>query len=260
MEPLDFLNNLCISELCSVLLCPMAKECYPIENKNRISHGFIYTISGTESYHFKDKTIKAAPGSILYIPEGETYTITFEGDTSNVFVLNFNLSKEFPRPFLVKLIEEKQIENIFSNIERKWKTKKPGYYPDCLSLLYSIISLIMKQEMKYLTSKSFQTIAAATEYLKNNFTDNSLRIEQLAEMSGISVKHFGTLFFKKFGMTPKEYILMLKIERAKDLLQNNKLLISDIAVMSGYSDIYHFSKIFKSKTGYTPSEYIKNFR
>ncbi|MBQ7039874.1 MAG: helix-turn-helix transcriptional regulator [Clostridia bacterium] len=260
MQPLDFLSNLCISELCSVFSCPMEKDRYPIENNGRICHGFMYTVSGTETYHFKDKTIKSEPGTVIYVPENEVYTITFEGETSNVLGLNFKLSTEFPRPFIIKLSEQNNVGNLFSNAERKWRTKKTGYYPECLSLFYNLISLFLNQEINYLTLESFKAIIDATEYLHHNFTDNTLRVDKLAKMSGISTKHFETLFFRKFSMTPKEYIILLKIEKAKELLQNQQLLIGDIAIMLGYSDIYHFSKIFKSKTGYSPREYIKSFR
>ena len=91
--------------------------------------------------------------------------------------------------------------------------------------------------------------------MRVNYLKKDFRIEELAEITGISFRYFETLFQKEYHVTPKAYILYLKTERAKELLLSEKLLIKDIAVMLGYSDIYHFGKIFKAKTGYTPSEY-----
>jgi two-component system response regulator YesN len=45
------------------------------------------------------------------------------------------------------------------------------------------------------------------------------------------------------------------MERAKELLLSERLMLKDIALMLGYADAYHFGKIFKTKTGYTPGEY-----
>ena len=80
-------------------------------------------------------------------------------------------------------------------------------------------------------------------------------MEELTEVTGTSLRYFETLFQNEYNITPKAYLLFLKIERAKELLLSEKLMIKDIAVMLGYGDIYHFSKLFKAKTGYTPSEY-----
>ena len=257
MQPSDFLNNLCILKLTSILHCPMEKECYPIKNNRRIAHGFMCTFSGTETYHFKDRIIRAEPGSVLFLPKDEPYTITFEGEKSDAYVINFELSTPFPRPFIINFPQSNRIKDLFVDAERKWKNKKAGYNPECLSLFYNLVSVMFKQEKQYLNTDSLQKIAPAIEHLKLNFNNPDLRIEQLAEMSGMSIKYFESLFYKKYAATPKEYILFLKIERAKDLLQDNKIKISEIPYSLGYSDIYHFSKIFKSKTGYTPREYRK---
>ena len=53
-----------------------------------------------------------------------------------------------------------------------------------------------------------------------------------------------------------QYLINLKIERAKELLtEDNQLMIKDIAEIVGYPDPYYFSKVFKKKVGCWPSEY-----
>ena len=257
MQPITFLANLCILKLSSILECPMKKECYPIHNPGRILHGFMYTVSGCETYHFKDRTIRTEPDSILYLPKGEPYKITFEGEKSECFVMNFDISTEFPRPFLIESTQNSQLKKVFAEAERRWKNKQVSYYPECLSLFYNLVAIMIKHKTNYLNSETYQKIADAIQYLEAHFNDTDLRIEHLAKMSDISVRHFENLFFKKFASTPKEYILTLKTDYAKLLLQNTKTKINDIATELGYSDMYHFSKIFKSKTGYSPSEYRK---
>ena len=77
------------------------------------------------------------------------------------------------------------------------------------------------------------------------------------EISGISSKYFETLFKKSFGRSPKEYLIDLRIDYAKELLCNEKCSVGEAALGSGYADIYHFSKIFKSKTGLSPGKFRK---
>ncbi len=260
MQSTEFLNNLCILKLSSVLYCPTEKAYYPMQNSGRIAHGFIYTLSGTETYHFKDKTLRVEPGTVLYLPKDAQYTITFEGEKSECYVMNFEINTAFPCPFLTKFEQNSRTKELFTEAERKWKHKKTGYYPECLSLFYELVATLLKKETQYVNSDNFRKIAKATEYLKTHFTESELRIEQLAKMSEMSVKHFETLFYKKFSVTPKEYILLLKMERAKELLQASHMSVADIAFALGYNDIYHFSKIFKAKTGCSPQKYKKTFK
>jgi AraC-like DNA-binding protein len=109
-----------------------------------------------------------------------------------------------------------------------------------------------------MNSGGYSKISESVNYLHAHYTENDFRVEKLYEIAKISSRYYEKLFFQKFGETPKEYILKLKIESPKELLLSEKTLIKDIALKLGYSDIYHFVKIFKKKTGYTPGQYRKN--
>lgn len=74
-------------------------------------------------------------------------------------------------------------------------------------------------------------------------------------------KEYSTLsktFSKSEGITIEQYVILQKIERAKELLSYNQLSISEIALELGYSSTAHFSRQFKKVTKLTPSEYKKN--
>ena len=62
----------------------------------------------------------------------------------------------------------------------------------------------------------------------------------------------------KFQLSPIKYITKKRISYACDLLVSNKYSVSDIASMTGYSDVYYFSRVFKENTGMSPLEYKKN--
>ena len=68
------------------------------------------------------------------------------------------------------------------------------------------------------------------------------------------------LFDLKFNISPKKYILSLKMNYACDLLRHGEYSISQIAEMCGYNDLYTFSHQFKITLGISPSAFIKKYK
>jgi len=259
MQIMEFLNDLCISELNFVRTYIAASEHYPMKIKGRRHHGFLFTVNGTETYHFSDRSITAPPGSVLDIPRGESYATTLSGDESVVVVVDFELFSEGCRPFLISFTEQNSIKSCFTRIETEWRRTDCAHLPECKSIFYRIVGLMCSQLRLFLPSEKFDIIAGAVEYLHAHYLDIDFRLEELSRIAGISHRYFESLFRRKYGITPKEYLLSMKIELAKELLLQDEMLIRDIALRLGYSDIYHFGRLFTARTGYTPSEYRKHF-
>jgi len=258
MEPVDFLKDLSIYEISMVNRYIEPNEKYPFKNAGRFHHGFMFTISGEECYCFSDKKIRAVPGSVLYVPKGEKYTIKLEGEISEVITIDFETEKELPcRPFFIKLSFESEIRHLFEEMEKQWMKKKIEDNQMMKSCFYKLVALLLRKESTYSFSKNYSKISSAIEYLHENFLDNNFHIQNLFEIAGISPKYFETLFFNEFNTTPKKYVTALKIKQAKELLLSEKISINDVATRLGYADMYHFSKTFKAETGYTPTEFRK---
>ena len=82
-----------------------------------------------------------------------------------------------------------------------------------------------------------------------------LRTSDLAEVVGCSVDQLDRRVRKVFGITPKQYVLRVKVERAMELLASSTRSIGDIAVESGFYDQSDFSKRFARMTGRTPLQF-----
>lgn len=94
-------------------------------------------------------------------------------------------------------------------------------------------------------------------FLKDNLTE-SITSQVLSCHFGLVATYISKLFKIHKGVSPSEYILMLRIEKAKEMLINDSsLLVKDIAQIVGYSDALYFSRVFKKSTGIYPSEYRK---
>lgn len=79
----------------------------------------------------------------------------------------------------------------------------------------------------------------------------------LARRYGYSTAHFHDIFKQVHGISPQNYAIKVRIDRARQLLSESDLTISQIADILGYRDVYFFSRQFKTRTGHAPTDYRK---
>lgn len=105
-------------------------------------------------------------------------------------------------------------------------------------------------------SNSKNYVEKAILYMEINYNIN-FNLSDMASDLGLEYSYFFRLFKKALGISPGEYLMNLRIEKAKILL-NNHIKIKDIPSLIGVSDVYYFTKLFKKCTGMTPSAYMKS--
>jgi transcriptional regulator GlxA family with amidase domain len=79
-------------------------------------------------------------------------------------------------------------------------------------------------------------------------------VERLARVSGVSAAHFARSFKEAFGVPPHRYLLTRRVERAKTMLRDTELSITDIAFSTGWSSLGTFGRTFRDVTGESPGE------
>ena len=256
MMQLERLQHLHLNEICGIATYEALPSQYPIRNKGRLHSGLLYTVEGEEIYTFSDKAIHATPDSVLYLPKGETYTITLRGERSTVIYFDFEADEDVhARPFLVNVGSGSGLKSVFFDSEREWRFRRSESFSACLSDFYKIVSVLIRHASRSGDSASCEKISNAVLYLHAHYTDEDFKIGTLAKISGISMRYFEMLFSERMKTSPKEYVLLLKITLAKELLLNKKNTVTSVAQQLGFNDIYHFSRVFKKKTGYTPTQY-----
>ncbi|WP_420911246.1 helix-turn-helix domain-containing protein [Priestia aryabhattai] len=86
-----------------------------------------------------------------------------------------------------------------------------------------------------------------------------MTLDELTRISNLSPSHFINSFKQTLGVTPHQYLLKIRIERAKEKLQSSSLPLSEIAYELGFTDQSHFSRHFKKITGIPPLKWKQNF-
>ncbi|MBO4678598.1 MAG: response regulator [Lachnospiraceae bacterium] len=103
--------------------------------------------------------------------------------------------------------------------------------------------------------KTPSVVSDAKLYMAQNFTNPNLMLQDVAKAVGMSNSRFSTVFSQQTGQTFTEYLIYLRLNKAKEMLRNSDQKSSQIAREVGYNDAHYFSYIFKKNTGITPSEY-----
>jgi AraC-like DNA-binding protein len=94
-------------------------------------------------------------------------------------------------------------------------------------------------------------ICRALELLRETRT---VRVGQIASSLNLSESHFRHLFKQELGLSPTQYVKIVRLDQARELLTSSFLTIKEVAVQVGVNDISHFMRDYKALFGQTPSE------
>ena len=106
-------------------------------------------------------------------------------------------------------------------------------------------------------SPYYSTIKRMIEYIKNNL-DRDINFKDLATLGNLSPNYLHKVFTIEMGMTPNDYIISMRIDKAKELLLETMLPIYEIAERCGFDNVHYFSYCFKKKLSISPSAFRKN--
>lgn len=215
----------------------------------RKSYGISFCIDGQITYtHNGTKTI-SDKDHVIILPKGQTYTL--HGDKTGSFpVINFLCSEA-----LCDTVEAFPIQNPNTYIKDFELMKSLSLFKENRAKTMSIFYDMLYRLSSQITSGS--VISQAAAYLESNYDNPNLTNAELAKQCNISEVYFRRIFAKHYNMTPKQYIINIRISRAKQLLAEGALKVNAVAERCGFSNQYHFCRIFKERTGITPTEYIQ---
>jgi AraC-like DNA-binding protein len=97
-------------------------------------------------------------------------------------------------------------------------------------------------------------ILKAISFMESHY-DDAISLLDIAQAAYLSPCHFSRLFKKQIGITCSKYLSMLRINKAKELLKDTDLTVTEVCFRVGFNDLTHFERVFKGVEGITPSSY-----
>jgi AraC-like DNA-binding protein len=220
----------------------------------------IFHFSGHLDVHFNNKEYEAKAGTVRFLPKGrwEKYEVVRResGECIDVFFeSDLPVSSE---AFEINVSQNEKIGGLFQKLFSVWVSKTDGYYFEALSLLYRIFAELQKNS--FTPKRHAEKIAPALEIIHNDFLTADFSLCALAALCNMGESYFQRLFKEKYGVSPKKYIIRLKINHACDLLRLGRYSVTQIAEMCNFSDVYFFSRQFKEYMGITPTAFVKKYK
>ncbi len=131
---------------------------------------------------------------------------------------------------------------------------------DLVETLRQLCNDILKIEEQNACECS-SVIRQVIDYIRENFTDPDLSMGAVAEKYGLSASRLSLEYKEVTGIYPSEYLLLLRLEKAKQLLANTTMPVKDVCTAVGYYDSSGFIRRFKKHMAMTPAQYrtaVKN--
>lgn len=135
------------------------------------------------------------------------------------------------------------------------QTALTGTISDDLEALHCLFT-VLQSIHKPLKQTAFDPVATATHYLESNYF-REVDIGQLASQLGFSRAYFSTLFQKRTGESPYQYLTKIRLQKAKEYLRAGNLGVEEIAFSVGFSCVSRFSELFKKYEGVSPLQFRK---
>lgn len=227
--------------------------------------------------------IEATSGSLVVINSREIHSTRTMSKGMKYYIIRFDLSflysqeedacqKHYIAPlrenliFFENLIEgDEELESCVNRLIEEYTDKKTGYELYIKANLLRLLAILMRghvrarltQEETENISRKLWRFSPVIEYIGEKYQEE-LSLENLAGLLDVTESHFCRIFKKTFGKSAMDYINSVRLEHAMELLTDTSLSITEIADLSGFSDINYFSRTFKKHQKITPSEYRKN--
>lgn len=221
---------------------------------NRKTHIVGIQVKGLVIHKLGDKVFPIGENYIYFLNKKDDYSCevpVLEGTES--FSVHFTTFGEVnTESFCIKAKNLTEIYSLFKKLSFQHAINPNGDNVTA-SYFYKILDCYDKIRCKKYAPNDSRMVSAK-EYMDEHFKEKDC-LEQAHATCHVSRRRFNELFKNQFDVTPNRYLIIRKVEYAKQLLLVGNLSVSEIADACGFADICYFSNVFKKETGYAPAKY-----
>jgi AraC-like DNA-binding protein len=177
----------------------------------------------------------------------ECYWVGFSG------LISENLSISNP---LIKIGYDEEMVGLYRKILDVSNDERPGYLQLISGILIHLVAYLLfrEKDKKWRDKEVLDKIDKARLIIREKI-NTQLSPEEIAATLTMSYTWFRRMFRQYTGLAPAQYIIQLKIQKAKEMLSGSNKTIKEIAIEQGFESIDYFSTQFRKQTGQTPTQF-----
>ena len=229
---------------------------------SRISFNDItYVIGGQAVYNIDGQEIFVKEGDLLCVPKNSfRYAISPTlPHLYDCFSINFQMQtlgagdSLVPLPLYSHIGIHTDIISKYKKLNETWLMRQAGYQMRGKALFLLILHRYM--EMLIYNKDALQLdfrIDTAIRYIISHYT-KPLTVSKVAEVVSLNPVYFGNLFKRVTGITFRDYLNMVRLNQAEDMLRTGEYNVTESALRCGFTDVFYFSRLFKKNKGVVPS-------
>ena len=244
------------------------------------SHDFVefsIVTSGQIQYNIEGSHYTLKKNDVLISNPGVYHQELIHPDTVctqiHIGIANLNIDCIAPNyvraldgaPILSMQKYHKEFTQCYQEIIKEHRIRQLGHSFVLKSLVMKLI-IILYREMDQSSSPSLhqsnQLVTNDKKVIVQSLIDyisyyymNDISLDYLSTIMHISPTYISKIFKEETGISPIQYLIQVRLEKAKDLLTSSSLSVKEIASAVGYGDAYYFSKLFKKHYDLSPTSY-----
>ncbi|WP_164821513.1 helix-turn-helix domain-containing protein [Paenibacillus koleovorans] len=256
-------------------------------DRRLLDYQLIYIQEGSCTFHVDGDQVEVGKGKLVLIQPGQVHAQTSTGELFCSFLildLFYQADRETrmivqhgmaelgeyedqmqPRlndfegihvPPVIRIAQEVRFKETMLKAIGLWQSHIPFNKLEAGSLASELILSILREYVEWNPAQP-QGIASL-EWIPAYMTQHlnePLSIDGMASRAGMTSSRFYEMFKKKYGVSPYQYLLHMRIQQAQLLLKSTSMNLEEIADCCGFADMYHLSKMFKKITGLSPREF-----
>ncbi|MFT3704088.1 MAG: AraC family transcriptional regulator [Agriterribacter sp.] len=238
-------------------------------NKGRVLKGhqllFISRGGGIFESEFSSP-VEITEGTCLFVHSGvwhrykphhesgwDEYWIGFNGNYANELMNKDFFNVKIP---FIKVGMSAELLQLFHKLIETVQTASSGFQQVSSGITLQILGLIYSMSLHNNEQSSpVSKLIEKAKFLLQESIEKHIDFEQMARELAIGYSTFRKEFKKLTGEPPNQFLLNLRLSRAKYLLENTNMSINEISDHTGFETVYYFSKLFKKKNGRSPRFY-----
>lgn len=220
----------------------------------RSSCGISFSLGGEAVYTQNGEAFVSDANTVIFHPEGASYDMrcTKGGEFA---LINFHTQNpSFERFIAVRISDMALLKSKFAELQEAAMLGESA--PRVMRIMYEIVELINEESREGENT----VLSFAVGVIKERYMEQSFNIALLAATVHVSESYLRRLFSSVYGISPKKYLMGVRISRAKNLLSEGRGSVGTIAAECGFVSVYNFCRAFKEAVGTTPSEYRHTHR